>query len=90
MADNIDYIARRIGTDHVGLGSDFDGGSVGIAGLPDVSAYPALLTELARRGWAQRDLEKLASRNMLRVLKAAEAYSAAHRADPPLENATTL
>ena len=90
VADNIDYIAKRIGTDHVGLGSDFDGGSVGIAGLPDVSAYPALLTELARRGWAQRDLEKLASRNMLRVLKAAEAYSMAHRADPPFENATTF
>jgi membrane dipeptidase len=90
IADHIDYIARRIGTDHVGLGSDFDGGSTGIKGMPDVSSYPALFVELARRGWAQRDLEKLASRNMLRVLKAAEAYSAAHRADPPLENPTTF
>ena len=90
IADHIDHIAKRIGTDHVGLGSDYDGGSTGIVGMPDVSSYPALFVELARRGWAQRDLEKLASRNMLRVLKAAEAYSAAHRADPPLENATAF
>ncbi|MEP6867650.1 MAG: dipeptidase [Novosphingobium sp.] len=88
VADHIDYIAKRIGADHVGLGSDFDGGSEGLAGLPDVSAYPALFVELARRGWLQADLQKLSNGNMLRVLRAAEAYATAHRADPPIENAT--
>ena len=88
VADHLDYIAKRIGADHVGLGGDIDGIEVTIAGLEDVSKYPALFTELARRGWSQTDLEKLASRNLLRVLKGAETYAYAHRADPPLENAT--
>ena len=88
VADHIDYIAKRIGAEHVGLGGDIDGIEVAIAGMEDVSKYPALFTELARRGWSQADLEKLASRNLLRVLKAAEAYAFAHRGDPPIENAT--
>lgn len=88
-ADHIDYIARRIGTDHVGVGADLDGGG-NIAGFSDVGDYPALFTELARRGWSQADLQKLSSSNILRVMKAAEAYAAAHRADLPLENATSF
>ena len=88
IADHIDYIAKRIGADHVGLGGDIDGIEVTIAGMEDVSKYPALFTELARRGWSQADLEKLASRNLMRVLKGAEAYAYAHRGDPPIENAT--
>jgi len=88
VADHIDHIARRIGVDHVGLGSDFDGGSIGLAGLEDVSKYPALFVELARRGYSQADLEKIASGNVMRALRGAEAYAAAHRADPPIESAT--
>ncbi len=88
VADHLDYIAKRIGADHVGLGGDIDGIDVTIAGMEDVSKYPALFTELARRGWSQADLEKLASRNIMRVLKGAEAYANAHRSDLPLENAT--
>ena len=90
VADHIDYIAKRIGADHVGLGGDIDGIEVTIAGMEDVSKYPALFTELAARGWSQADLEKLASRNMLRVLKGAEAYAYAHRGDAPYENPTTF
>ena len=88
VADHLDYIARRIGADHVGLGGDMDGIEVTIAGMEDVSTYPALFVELARRGWSQQDLEKLASRNMMRVLKAAEAYAASQRGAPPFENPT--
>ena len=88
VADHIDYIAKRIGADHVGLGGDIDGIEVTIAGMEDVSKYPALFTELARRGWSQADLEKLASRNLMHVLKTAEAFAYAHRSDPPLENPT--
>jgi membrane dipeptidase len=90
VADHFDYIAKRIGVDHVGLGGDYDGIETTIAGMEDVSTYPALFIELARRGWSQQDLEKLASRNMLRVLKAAEAYAAAHRGDAPIENPTSF
>lgn len=86
VADHIDYVARRIGVDHVGLGGDFDGIDVTIDGLETVATYPALFVELARRGWSQQDLEKLASRNMMRVLKAAEAYAASQRGVVPFEN----
>lgn len=87
LADHIDHIVKRAGIDHVGIGGDFDGMATTTQGLDDVSGYPALFVELARRGYAQTDLEKIASRNMLRVLKGAEAYAAAHRGDPPIENA---
>jgi membrane dipeptidase len=90
VADHIDYIAKRIGADHIGIGGDFDGIDDTTQGMADVSTYPALFTELARRGWSQADLEKVASRNTLRVLKAAEAFAAAHRSDPPIEDATTF
>ena len=85
IADHIDHIAKRIGVAHVGIGGDFDGMGEGPKGFEDVSAYPNLFAELARRGYSQADLEKISSRNMLRVLRAAEAYAAAHRADPPIE-----
>lgn len=90
VADHLDYIAKRIGADYVGLGGDMDGIEVAVKGMEDVSTYPALFSELARRGWSQADLEKLASRNMMRVLKAAEAYAASRRADPPIENPTSF
>ncbi len=89
LADHIDHIARRIGADHVGIGADFDGGG-GLPDFADVSKYPALFTELARRGYSQADLEKIASRNMMRVLRGAEAYAAAHKGDPPIEHATSF
>ncbi|HQS98379.1 MAG: membrane dipeptidase [Novosphingobium sp. 17-62-19] len=90
VADHIDHIAKLIGSDHVGLGGDLDGVDSTVAGLEDASSYPRLFVELARRGWSQTDLEKLASRNMLRVMKAAEAFANAHRADAPLENETAF
>lgn len=90
VADHIDHIAALIGHDHVGLGGDFDGIEITTRGMEDVSTYPALFTELARRGWSEGDLEKLASGNMMRVLKAAQAYATAHRGDPPIESATTF
>lgn len=90
VADHIDHIAKRIGADHVGLGGDLDGIEAAVKGLEDVSTYPALFTELARRGWSQADLQGLASGNIMRVLKAAEAYAAAHKGDAPIENATSF
>ncbi len=90
VADHIDHIVKRIGVDHVGIGGDFDGMASVTQGMEDVSKYPALFAELARRGYSQADLEKIASGNMLRVLRGAEAYAAAHRGDPPIESATAF
>jgi membrane dipeptidase len=90
LADHIDHIAKRAGVDHVGLGGDFDGMATTTEGMDDVAGYPALFAELARRGYSQGDLRKIASGNMLRVLKAAEAYAVAHKADLPIESPTAF
>jgi len=77
VADHIDHIARIAGVDHVGIGSDFDGLSNNLPiGLAGVETYPALLAELARRGWSDADLGKVAGGNVLRVMARAEAVAA--------------
>ena len=85
LADHIDHIREVAGIDHIGMGGDYDGMPGGPVGMEDVAGYPNLFVELARRGYSQADLEKIASRNMMRVLRDAEAYAAAHRGDPPIE-----
>jgi membrane dipeptidase len=72
VADHIDHVRRVAGVDHVGIGGDFDGISETVVGLEDVSTYPALFAELARRGWSDADLRKLAGENALRVLGEAQ------------------
>jgi membrane dipeptidase len=90
MADHIDHIRKVAGIDHIGIGGDFDGMPSGPVGMEDVAGYPVLFTELARRGYSRADLEKIASRNMMRVMRAAESYAAGRRGDPPIENATSF
>jgi membrane dipeptidase len=80
VADHIEHIAKVAGADHVGLGSDFDGIPDGPAGLDGVDKYPALLAELAHRGWSDADLARLAGGNLLRALAKAEEVSARLRA----------
>ena len=54
-------------------------------GMEDVAGYPALFVELARRGYSEGELRKIASGNMLRVLKAVEAHAASRKGQPPIE-----
>jgi membrane dipeptidase len=75
VADHIDHIRQVAGVDCVGLGSDFDGIPVAPLGLDGVDKYPALLEELARRGWSDGDLAKLAGGNLLRVMRHAETVA---------------
>lgn len=67
VADHFDYVKKLIGVDHIGIGGDFDGLHYTIKGMEDVSSYPKLLTELARRGWTENELKKITSENYLRV-----------------------
>ena len=83
VADQIDYVRKVAGVDHVGIGGDFDGITEVVEGLEDVSKYPALFAELARRGWSDADLRKLAGENLLRVFEQAEAVSRRLRAQSP-------
>jgi membrane dipeptidase len=88
VADHIEHVRKIAGVDHVGLGSDFDGMSTAPVGLEDVSKYPALLAELARRGWSDAELEKVAGRNLLRALRAAEDVARRLQATRPPSNVT--
>jgi membrane dipeptidase len=76
VADHLDHIRRLAGPDPVGIGGDFDGISEVVEGLEDVSAYPALFAELARRGWSERELRQLAGENILRVMGEAQRVAA--------------
>lgn len=73
VADHIDHIRAVAGVEHVGIGGDYDGISTVPIGLEDVSTYPALFEELARRGWSDDELRLLAGENVLRVMRGAEA-----------------
>jgi membrane dipeptidase len=77
VADHFDHIKQVAGVDHVGIGGDFDGtGGEHIQGLEDVSKYPDLLAELARRGWTDVELRKVMNGNILRVLSDVENVAA--------------
>jgi membrane dipeptidase len=76
VADHLDHARSVVGPAHLGLGGDYDGVDVLPVGLEDVSAYPLLFAELVERGWSDDDLAALACRNVLRVLRQAEATAA--------------
>jgi membrane dipeptidase len=68
MVDHVDYMVRRMGIDHVALGSDFDGATMP-SELRDAAGLPALMDELRARGYHGEDLRKLAHGNWVRVLR---------------------
>ncbi|THD54143.1 membrane dipeptidase [Phenylobacterium sp.] len=70
--DHIDYIAKRVGVDHVGIGSDFNHGA-GITGFADESEAPNVTRELVARGYTEPQIAQIWGGNFLRVLAAAEA-----------------
>jgi membrane dipeptidase len=88
VADHIEHIRDVAGVDHVGLGSDFDGIPETPQGLEGVDRFPLLLQELARRGWSDADLGKVAGGNLLRVMSQAEAVSVRLRKERPPSAAT--
>ncbi|HVL68266.1 MAG TPA: membrane dipeptidase [Vicinamibacterales bacterium] len=67
FVDHIDYIVKKIGIDHVGISSDFDGGG-GIDGWADASETFNVTLELVRRGYTEEQIAKIWSGNLLRVL----------------------
>jgi membrane dipeptidase len=73
--DHLDYVIKRIGVDHVGIGTDFDHGS-GIVGFKDASDAPNVTRGLLQRGYSAEDVAKIWSGNFMRVLKAVEAAAA--------------
>ena len=70
VLNHIDYVAQRIGVDHVGIGTDFNHGS-GINGFDDASEALNVTKGLLARGYSQQDIEKIWGGNFLRVFAAA-------------------
>jgi membrane dipeptidase len=75
FVDHVDYIVKKIGIDHVGISSDFDGGG-GVDGWNDASETVNVTIELVRRGYTEEQIAKIWSGNLLRVLDEVQKVAA--------------
>ncbi|MBI9036764.1 MAG: dipeptidase [Bacteroidales bacterium] len=71
VVDHIDHIVEVAGINHVGIGTDFDGGG-GVEGCYDVSEMGNITLELVKRGYTKKEIEKIWGGNLMRVLKVVE------------------
>ncbi|AUC83914.1 peptidase M19 [Polaribacter sp. ALD11] len=71
FVDHIDYLVKKMGIDHVGISSDFDGGG-GIEGWNDASETLNVTVELVKRGYTEAQIAQLWNGNLLRVLDEVE------------------
>ena len=69
VVDHIDHAVELAGIDHVGIGSDYDGILVAPAGLENVSKIGLVFDEMRRRGYDAGQVEKVAGKNLLEVMK---------------------
>jgi len=77
LADHFDHVVQLVGTDHVGIGSDFEGvGDSLPEGMKDVSFYPALIEELLRREYTPQQIEAILGGNLMRVWRKVEEVAA--------------
>jgi membrane dipeptidase len=88
VADHVEHVRRVAGAAHVGVGGDYDGNDSWPEGLEDVTGYPKLFAELVRRGWSEPELAQLASGNLLRALRQAEAVARRLQQTRPASTAT--
>jgi membrane dipeptidase len=68
LVDHFDHVKKVVGIDYVGIGTDFDGGG-GVVGCDDVSGMIHVTEELIRRGYTDREIEKIWSGNFFRVFE---------------------
>lgn len=71
IVEHIDHAVKLVGADHVGLGSDFDGGPMPI-GMEDVTRLPKITDALLRRGYKESDIRKILGGNTLRLMRDVE------------------
>jgi membrane dipeptidase len=81
FVNHIDYLVKKIGIDHVGISSDFDGGG-GVEGWDDASETFNVTLELVRRGYNKKQIQKLWSGNLLRVLDEVQAVAKKLQSEP--------
>lgn len=75
VVDHIDHIVQLVGINHVGIGADLDGGG-GVKGMYDVSEMGNVTLELVKRGYSAKDIQKIWSGNLFRVMKDVEKVAA--------------
>ncbi|MCD6598712.1 MAG: dipeptidase [Bacteroidales bacterium] len=68
VVNHIDHIVKVAGIDHVGIGTDFDGGG-GVEGCEDVSQMGNITLELVKRGYTEKEIEKIWGGNFMRVFR---------------------
>ncbi|USZ67781.1 dipeptidase [Halorussus salilacus] len=68
LVDHVEYVADRVGVDHVALGSDFDGATI-LDSVGDVTGLPDVVAELRNRGFDAHEIRKIARGNWLRVIR---------------------
>ncbi len=84
--DHVDYLVKKIGIDHVGISSDFDGGG-GVEGWNNADETFNVTLELVRRSYSEAEIEKLWSGNLLRVLEEVQAVAEAMQRKTLLDKA---
>lgn len=72
IIEHIDHVAKLVGVDHVGLGSDFDGADMPF-GMEDVSQLPKITDGLLKKGYSDSDVQKILGGNTMRVMEQVEA-----------------
>jgi membrane dipeptidase len=75
FVNHVDYLVKKIGVDHVGISSDFDGGG-GVDGWSGADETFNVTLELVRRGYTEEQIAKLWSGNLLRVMDAVQRVAA--------------
>jgi membrane dipeptidase len=75
VADHVDHIRDVAGIDAIGVGGDYDGVPSMGEHLSDVSTYPLVFAELRERGYRDEELQKIAGRNVLALMRAAEGVA---------------
>ncbi len=80
IIEHIDHAVKLVGVSHVGLGSDFDGGSMP-AGMEDVTHLPKITEALLRKGYSESDIKKILGENTLRLLADVERVSSQLKAE---------
>ena len=86
FVDHVDYLVTKIGVDHVGISSDFDGGG-GVEGWNDADETFNVTLELVRRGYTEAEVAKLWSGNLLRVLEEVQAVAKTLRRETTTDSA---
>ena len=84
VVKHVEYVAQKVGYDHIGIGTDFDGMEKSVGGLEDISKFPDLVTLMLSRGISRANVEKIIGLNIIRVLKDVERVSKEEHEDLPV------